>query len=96
MPLALGGGDAAAGASLAIAMRGSTPLPPDALVLIASSGLRGSDPKAWTTALRDLVVAGPKLGVQLVELAARRELDEDLLAVVVRLRPLRSSLTQIR
>ncbi len=95
VPLALGGGDAGPGTSLAIAMRGSTPLPPHALVLIASSGLRGNDGAAWTKQLRDLVPAGPKLGVQLVELATRRELDEDLLAVVVRLRPLRSSLIQI-
>jgi hypothetical protein len=90
-PLALGG-DGAAGASLAIATRGSTKLPPDALVLIASSGLRGDN---WERTLRDLVPSGPKLGVQLVERAAKRELAEDLLAVVVRLRPQRSSLTQI-
>ena len=95
VPLALGGGDAGAGSSLAIATRGTTPLPPHALVLIASSGLRGDDVGAWTSALRDLVPTGPKLGVQLVERAARRELVEDLLAVVVRLRPQRSSLIQI-
>ena len=93
-PLALGG-DGAAGASLAIATRGSTKLPPDALVLIASSGLRGDDRNGWQRTLRDLVPTGPKLGMQLVEHAAKRELDEDLLAVVVRLRPQRSSLIQI-
>ena len=95
IPIALGGGDAGAGASLAIATRGSTPLPPASLVLIASSGLRGDDVGAWTKALRDLAPTGPRLGAQLVDLAAQRELVEDLLAVVVRLRPLRSSLIQI-
>jgi hypothetical protein len=88
----LGGGGDRLGASLSLATRGTTRLPPDTLLVVASSALRGDDQDRWQVTLRALARMGPKLATALVEGALRRgEPGEDLLAVVVRLRPDRRS-----
>ena len=97
VPVPLGGGGGALGASLATATRGETPLPPDSLLVIASSAVRGDDEARWQTVLREQAPAGPRLAPVLVELALRRgELREDFLAVVVRQRLDRRSEPVIR
>jgi GAF domain-containing protein len=89
VPVALGGGGGALGASLAIATRGTLVLPPDAMLIVASSALRGDgDDARWVTTLRDLAPLGPRLAQLAVERAsAAGEPAEDLLAVIVRARP---------
>ena len=88
----LGGGGARLGASLTIATRGLAKLPSDALVVIASSELRGSDEAAWQALLAAHAGAGQRLAGTLVEAAAKAGAPhEDLLAVVVRRRPERRS-----
>ena len=85
--LELGGGGERLGASLAMATRGTVELPPDTLLVVASTGLRGADDARWQRSLRELARTGPRLASALVEAALRRGVpDEDLLAVVVRLR----------
>lgn len=92
VPIALGGGSGAPSASLQMATRGETALPLDGLLVIASSGVRGDDDAAFREALRDQAPAGPRLAQLLVDGALRRgEPQEDLLAVVVRLRSFRPS-----
>lgn len=87
-PAVLGGGGARLGASLAVATRGEAALGPDALLVIASTAVRGDDEARWHRALRELAPAGPRLAALLVDAAARAGVaDEDLLAVVVRRRP---------
>jgi hypothetical protein len=81
---ALGGGGARLGASLVVATRGEIALPPGALLVIASSGLRGDDDAAWTAQLVELAPAAGALAQLVVDRAAAR--DADLLAVVVRAR----------
>ncbi len=82
------GGGGALGDSLITATRGETPLPPDALLVIASTALRGADPGRWESSLRELAPAGPRLAAVLVEAALRNGAPhEDFLAVVVRQRP---------
>ncbi|HSN27823.1 MAG TPA: SpoIIE family protein phosphatase [Kofleriaceae bacterium] len=69
------------------ATRGTTPLPPDTLLVVASSGLRGLDDAAWQAQLRQAAFASGRLAAVLVEDALRRGTPtEDLLAVVVRAR----------
>lgn len=53
----LGGGGERLGASLALATRGQQPLPPDTLLVVASSGLRGEDRARWQGTLRDVARA---------------------------------------
>jgi hypothetical protein len=85
--IALGGGPRAPGASLEGATRGTTPLPADTLLVVASSGLRGPDSDSWQMTLRDHAPASGRLATVLVEHALRdHDPDEDLLAVVVRSR----------
>ena len=83
--VALGGGGDRLGASLTVATRGVTKLPIGALLVVASSALRGDD-EAWTLLLRTHAAAGLRLGSALVEarLAAESVPREDFLAVVVR------------
>jgi hypothetical protein len=67
--------------------RGTLPLPPDSLLVIASTGLRGDDDTQWQTRLRQAAFASGRLATVLVEDALRRGAPaEDLLAVVVRAR----------
>ncbi len=90
--IALGGGGASLGASLVTATRGDTALPPDSLLVIASTAVRGDDEAAFESTLRDQAPAGPRLAQLLVENAAKRgDQHEDLLAVIVRQRPDRRS-----
>jgi hypothetical protein len=84
---ALGGGGARLGASLSVATRGTTQLPPHALLVIASTALRGDDDTQWHARLGERAPAGPRLASVLVELALKvGEPREDLLAVIVRQR----------
>jgi hypothetical protein len=72
-------------ASLTAAVRGSSPLSPDSLIVVASSGLRGSDDERWQTQLRENASGRP--ATALVEQALKDgEPTEDMLAVVVRAR----------
>ncbi len=86
--VALGGGaDQPVGASLVVAQRGETPFPPDSLLVIASTSVRGQDELRWGTELAEQGPAGSRLASVLVERALRAgEPGEDLLAVVVRQR----------
>jgi hypothetical protein len=62
-------------------------LPPDTLVVVASTALRGTDDTKWEAHLREMAPASGRLASVLVDLAVRRgESNEDLLAVVVRAR----------
>ena len=84
---ALGSGSRAPGASLTIATRGTTPLPIDTLLVVASSALRGEDDDRWQHTLREHAPASGRLASVLVENSLRtRDPSEDLLAVVVRSR----------
>jgi len=83
----LGGGGDRLGASLVTATRGQVAFPPDMLLVIASSAVRGEDEQIWERALRERSPAGIRLASSLVDLANRRGTQaEDLLAVVVRQR----------
>jgi hypothetical protein len=86
--IALGGGaEQQLGASLVVAQRGETPFPPDSLLVIASTSVRGDDEEKWTKLLSEQGPAGSRLASVLVEQASRAGgLPEDLLAVVVRQR----------
>ncbi|MEO8700027.1 MAG: SpoIIE family protein phosphatase [Kofleriaceae bacterium] len=72
-PVLLGGG----------AARGTTKLSPGALLVVASSGLRGEDTAAWSARVGEAAPAGPRLASVLVDGAGKIP-REDLLAVVVR------------
>jgi hypothetical protein len=96
-PAMLGGGGTRLGASLTVATRGEAAFPDEALLVIASTAVRGDDEARWQEALRELAPAGPRLAAMLVDAAARAgAVHEDLLAVVVRRRPERRSETLIR
>jgi len=83
----LGGGGARLGDAQGDVVRGAAPLGPDAVLVVASSGVRGGDASAWYDAVRAHAAAGPRLAGVLVEAAASRgPSGEDLLAVVVRQR----------
>ncbi len=83
----LGGGEPAAGATFTVATRGSSPLPVDSLLVVASSAVRGVEDARWSEILRDNAAASGRLATVLVELALRTtDPREDLLAVVVRAR----------
>jgi hypothetical protein len=72
-------------ASLTAAVRGSSPLLADSILVVASSGLRGSDDERWQAQLREN--ASGRLATALVEQALKDgEPREDVLAVVVRSR----------
>lgn len=80
------------GASLDVAQRGESKLPPGGMVVIASTELRGADERAWQATLRMHAQAGPRLAKVLVESKLEAGApQEDLLAVVVRQRPDRRS-----
>jgi GAF domain-containing protein len=67
--------------------RGTLPLEPDSLLVIASSGLRGDDDAQWQARLRSAAFASGRLATVLVDDALKRGAPaEDLLAVVVRAR----------
>jgi hypothetical protein len=84
------GGEPSPASSLAVATRGKAAFPPDHLLIVASSALRATDDTRWHEQLRDAAPAG-RLAVTLVEQALREGPPrEDLLAVVVRPRMLRS------
>lgn len=84
---AVGSGGGRLGTPQAASASGTAKLPPDALIAIASSALRGDDEARWQLRLVELVDAGTGMAATLVdEAAARGELREDLLAVVVRAR----------
>jgi hypothetical protein len=66
---------------------GSSPMPPDTLLVVGSTALRGADESIWQAAVRNAAPSGGRLATALVEIALRRgEPNEDLLAVVVRAR----------
>jgi hypothetical protein len=68
-------------------VRGSSPLSSDALLVVASTGLRGTDDERWQIELREQAPATGRLASALVEHALRNgDPKEDLLAVVVRSR----------
>lgn len=74
-------------ASLTAAVRGSSPLLPDSLLVVASTGLRGTDDERWQGQLRESAPASGRLASVLVEKALEDgEPREDLLAVIVRSR----------
>jgi hypothetical protein len=82
-----GGAELQLGASLVVAQRGETPFPTDALLVIASTSVRGQDELRWNKALAEQGPAGTRLASVLVEEALRAGTPtEDLLAVVVRQR----------
>jgi hypothetical protein len=79
------GGDLQLGASLVVATRGETVLPPDSLLVIASTAVRGADEVLWHKSLAEHAPAGSRLASALVDVALRAgEPPEDLLVVVVR------------
>ncbi|HET9991258.1 MAG TPA: SpoIIE family protein phosphatase, partial [Kofleriaceae bacterium] len=81
------GGEQPPGASLTIATRGTSSLPVDSVLVVVSSGVRGSDDAAWRERLRANAISSGRLATVLVELALRAgDPTEDLLAVVVRSR----------
>jgi len=83
----LGEGQRDPEASMRGASRHSAQLPPDTLLVVASSALRGQDDTAWQTHLRESAFASGRLASVVVEAALKRgEPREDLLAVVVRAR----------
>jgi hypothetical protein len=83
----LTGGKREKDASLTAAIRGASPLVPDMLVVVASTGLRGSDDEGWATKLRESAPASGRLASVLVESVLKTgEPAGDLLAVVVRSR----------
>lgn len=83
----LGAGTRDPEASLSGATRHTAPLPPDTLLVVASSALRISDEERWRTQLQELAPASGRLASVLVDTALRQgEPKEDLLAVVVRAR----------
>ncbi len=66
---------------------GSASLPADAVIVIASSELRGDDEVRWRMRLFELAASGSRMPGLLVERALERGTPlEDLLAVVVRVR----------
>jgi hypothetical protein len=81
------------GESVKLDTRGTTALAPDAMMIVASTGLRGNDNDKWDSTLRALAAAGSRLAALAVEaaLVGGGEPREDLLAVVVRYRPDRPS-----
>lgn len=83
----LGAGQRDPAASMRGANRHSAALPPDTLVVVASTALRGDDDALWQAQLRETAPASGRLASVLVDIALRRgEPSEDLLAVVVRAR----------
>lgn len=65
--------------------RGVSPIAPDAILVVASTALRGDDDERWQKQVRDQTPAGGRLATLLVEGALRAGApSEDLLAVVVR------------
>jgi hypothetical protein len=69
------------------ASRHTAQLPPDTLLVVASSALRGTDDTRWAGHLREVAPASGRLASVLVESALRLGgTQEDLLAVVVRAR----------
>lgn len=84
---ALSGGPRIRGASLHAARRGETAYPPDSLLVVASTALRGEDDASWQHTLLELAPTSGRLASVLVEQALRDgQPAEDLLAVVVRSR----------
>lgn len=83
----LGGGERDPEASMKGATGMSAVLPPDTLLVVASTALRGVDDQAWQQQLREVAPASGRLASVVVEKALRAgEPKEDLLAVVVRAR----------
>src|SRR4029077_20843288 len=83
----LGWGARNTGASLDVPTRGVSPLPPDAMLVVASTALRGDDDDRWSRQVREQPPAGGRLASLLVDGALRAGAPaEDLLAVVVRSR----------
>lgn len=90
--IALGGAEPQLGASLVVAQRGEVAFPPDWLLVIASTSVRGEDELHWNRTLAEQGLAGSRLATVLVDQALRAgEPREDLLAVVVRQRTDRHS-----
>lgn len=82
-----GGAKRAPDASLTGAVRGASPLSSDALLVVASTGLRDTNDERWQTELREQAPTSGRLASVLVEHALRSgDPKEDLLAVVVRSR----------
>ncbi|HEU4732818.1 MAG TPA: SpoIIE family protein phosphatase [Kofleriaceae bacterium] len=88
VPVVLGGGGARLGEPGGAAVRGEAALDPDALLVIASRGVRGGDAAGWVRQLgaRALASGGTGLAGALVEAAGHGPAVEDLLAVVVQQR----------
>jgi len=86
-PSSLGGGGARLGDPVGDVARGDAPLGPDHILVVASSGVRGSASSAWYGALRDPDAAGARLAALLVDAVADHgTASEDLLAVVIQAR----------
>lgn len=82
----LGSDGAAAGASLAVAARGQHAFRTDSVLVVSSSGTRGTEPD-YVSRMQEQAHAGSRLATLLVEHAARFGTPtEDLLSVVVRQR----------
>jgi hypothetical protein len=83
----ISGGPRIKGASLHAAARGEAAYPPDTLLVVASSALRGEDDAKWRQRLLELAPTSSRLASVLVETTMQGgEPAEDLLAVVVRSR----------
>lgn len=83
----IGAGTREPDASLGGATRHRAAFPPDTLLVVASTALRGDDDARWQAQLRETAPAGGRLASVLVDIAARHGTpDEDLLAVIVRAR----------
>ncbi len=85
----LSGGPRVRGASLHAARRGVTGYVADTLLVVASTALRGEDDKAWESRLLESAPTSTRLASVLVDQSLKAgDPLEDLLAVVVRARPL--------
>jgi GAF domain-containing protein len=85
----LGPGVHALATDLGTAARGTSSLPAGGLVVVASTGLRGTDNARWAAQLREAAFASGRLATVVVDDAVRRGAPaSDLLAVVVRARAL--------
>jgi GAF domain-containing protein len=86
-PDAIQMGPGARVADMSNTARGKALLPADTLLVVASTGLRGTDDARWQGQLREAAFASGRLATVLVDDAMRRGAPaEDLLAVVVRAR----------
>jgi len=81
--VSLGGGGVRLGDTPGAALRGEAALPPDGVLVVASTAVRGTDQDSWHARVCERVAAGPRLAGALIDSAAHAGNVADLLAVVV-------------